>query len=91
MGDENFEYAPEINFFEAVGYFFTGKLRSENVFYSGVRSHRLIRKILEYKQGHLDLCKELFNIFIHKRRQQAYIKILGFRISFRHFLWKDVI
>lgn len=91
MGDENFEYAPEINFFEAVEYFFTGKLRSENVFYSGVRSHRLIRKILEYKQGHLDLCKELFDIFIHKRRQQAYIKFLGFRISFRHFLWKDVI
>lgn len=90
-GKESGEFASAITFGQAVKYIFTNSLETENILYSKARSPRLIRKLIEYKEAHPDLRKEIFNIFIHKRRRQAYMQILGFRISFRHLLWKDVV
>lgn len=89
-GNESGEFASSIGFRQAVKYLLTNKINTENILYSKMRSHKLIRRMIEYKQSHPDLRKELINIFIHKRQKQAYMKLLGIKISFRHLLWKDV-
>lgn len=90
-GKENNEFASPIGFVQAIKYLLTDKINTESVLYSKVRSHKWVRKILEYKKAHPDFRKEMLNVFIHRRRRQAYINFLGLRISFRHLLWKDVV
>lgn len=89
-GKENNEFASPIGLGQAIRYLLTDKINTESVLYSKARSHKLVRKILEYKQAHPELRKELLNVFIHRKRRQAYMNLLGFKISFRHLLWKDV-
>lgn len=81
-GTEKQEFAPKIGVFAALKYLITNKIASENVLYSKVRSNCFIQKILEYRMAHPDLRKEMINLFIHKRRRQATLTLLGTNFEF---------
>jgi len=88
-GSENKEFAPKIHFGGALKYIITKKMETENILYSKVRSNILVQKMIEYRLAHPDIRKEMLNLFIHKRRRQAYLTILGVTIDFGNLLFKN--
>lgn len=89
-GSENNEFAPELNIFEALKYLFTKKCKTENIRFSQARSHKLIRKIIEYKIKHPNLRKQIINVLINAKRKEANLTILGITISFRSLIWGKI-
>ncbi|MCD8024442.1 MAG: hypothetical protein LUE64_02795, partial [Candidatus Gastranaerophilales bacterium] len=81
------EFAPKINIFGAIKYLFTNRNKSENIKFSQARSHKLVRKIIEYKLKHPNLRKQIINILINHNSKEAKLTILGLTISFRSLLW----
>ena len=57
-------------------------------FISLARSDKFRKKWLKFIQKYPTIQKFLFNIYIHKRDKEAYIRILGIKISFGGLLWK---
>ena len=47
------EFAPKISLLSSLIFFFTGKIKSENVMYSALRSSKLVQKIINKKQRQL--------------------------------------
>lgn len=87
-GNEQKEFAPKIHFGGALKYIITKKMATESILYSKVRSNILVQKMIEYRLAHPDIRKEMINLFIHKRRRQAYLTILGVTIDFGNLLFK---
>lgn len=87
-GSEQKEFAPKVGFAEALKYIITKKIATENILYSKVRSNIVIQKMIDYRLAHPDIRKEMINLFIHKRRRQAYLTILGITIDFGNILFK---
>lgn len=87
-GDENKEFAPKVGFTDAVKYLVTKKMATESILYSKVRSNIFVQKIIEYRMAHPDIRKEILNLFIHKRRRQAYLTIFGHTIDFGSLIFK---
>lgn len=86
-GSEKNEFAPELNIFEALKYLFTKKCKTENIRFSQARSHKLIRKIIDYKIKHPNLRKQIINVFINAKCKEANLTILGIKVSFRSLIW----
>lgn len=86
-GAEDRGFAPELNIFEALKYLFTKKCKTENIRFSQARSHKLIRKIIEYKIKYPNLRKQIINVLINAKRKEANLTILGITISFRSLIW----
>lgn len=87
-GKEQKEFAPKIHFGGALKYIITKKMATESILYSKVRSNMLVQKMIEYRLAHPDIRKEMINLFIHKRRRQAYLTIFGYTIDFGDILFK---
>lgn len=85
--EENFEFAPKIYLKDAVKYLLSGKFKTESMLYSKARSDKLPKRIVEYKQNHPKIHKEIFDLFIHNRKKQAYLKILGLKFDFAKLIW----
>jgi len=87
-GTENKEFAPKVGLAGAIKYLVTKKMATESVLYSKVRSNPVVQKIIEYRMAHPELRKELINLFIHKRRRQAYLTVLGHTFDFGSMIFK---
>lgn len=87
-GKENQEFAPKIGLGRAIKYLVTKKMKTENILYSKVRSNILVQKVIEYRLAHPDIRKEMLNLFIHKRRRQVYLTILGHTFDFGDIFFK---
>ena len=87
-GKEQKEFAPKVGFAAALKYIITKKIATENILYSKVRSNIIIQKMIDYRLAHPDIRKEMINLFIHKRRRQAYLTILGITIDFGNILFR---
>lgn len=87
-GAENKEFAPKVGFAGALKYLVTKKMATESVLYSKVRSNPVVQKIIEYRMAHPEFRKEMINLFIHKRRRQAYLTILGYTFDLGSVIFK---
>ena len=80
-GKENRDFAPKLNFFDAIKYLLTNKLNTENINISAKRSNKIVNNIVAYKQKHPNLRKEIFNIFYSHSKKYLKITLFGINIT----------
>lgn len=85
-GQEGREFAPKITFGDAMRFLFTDKLETESLHYSSQRSNKTVRRILEFKQKYPKTRKFFFDVHVSRKKKQAYVVVLGAKISFRKLL-----
>ncbi len=80
--------AKKMNICDAIKYFVTGKVDSEFDFISVARSGKFVNMINDFCEKYGSLRKFLINVYINKSKQEAYIRILGTRISLINLIWR---
>lgn len=78
--------AKKMNICDAIKFFVTGKVNSEFDFISVARSGKFVNKINDFCVKYGSLRKFLINVYINKSKQEAYIRILGTKISLTNLI-----
>lgn len=87
-GKHEEEVAPKISKFAAFKYLLgISDLNTDLYNLSYSRSKTSVQKILEYKEKHPSLRKQLIHIHFIKKRKEFFIRILGIKIDLSKFIW----
>lgn len=87
-GAEKTEFAPKLNLFDAIKYLFTKKVKTENITFSKARSSKTVKDIINYKDKHKNLRKEIINVYVSRRKRKASLTLLGLNVNFSHLIFK---
>lgn len=83
------EYAPKISVKKAIEISYLGEQYNGTHFEMSLnRSKTIIRKIFKFKNKYPDLSKFFYDADINHKKNIAYIRILGIKISLRRLLWR---
>jgi len=90
--EENVETcAPELNFWELLNIFIfckKKKLETSLPTITLARSNITSKKLLKFIEKYPTIQKFLFNIYIHKGKKEAFIRVLGIKISLNRIFWR---
>jgi len=87
-GKHEEEVAPRISKWAALKYLLgISDLNTDIYNLSYSRSKNSVKKILEYKEKHPSLRKQLIHIHFIRKRKEFFIRILGIKISLRSLIW----
>ena len=87
-GAEKTEFAPKLSLFDAIKYLFTKKVKTENITFSKARSSKIVKDIINYKNKHKNLRKEIINIYVSRRKKEANLTVFGINVNFSHLIFK---